>query len=67
MEKNDYKKAKNMLKSISIEAKKAYENDKPAIRMSINDSIDHIVSDCRLSDYQRGLLCNYACTLHPKD
>ena len=61
-----YKQAKEELKQFAVAAKKNYKNDKPLIRMIINDSIDVIVSNYDLSEYQRSLLCNYACKLHPR-
>lgn len=62
-----YKNAKQQLKSISQDAKKEYKNDKPAIRQIINDYADHLCKDLNLSEYQRELLSNYACKLHPKN
>jgi hypothetical protein len=63
----EYQIAKKMLKCVSLDAKSEYRGDLPAIRMIINDTCDSICKDLRLSDYYRGLLGNYACTLHPKD
>jgi len=61
-----YKIAKQKLKEIAKEAKQNYTNDLPAIRMIINDEVDNLSKDHKLTDYQRVLLCNYACKLHPK-
>ena len=61
----NYQIAKNTLKVVSLDAKSQYRNDKPMIRMIINDTTDEIY--LKLSDYQRNLLSNYACKLHPKD
>jgi hypothetical protein len=61
----NYQNAKSELKNISIEAKKHFKNDKPAVRMQINDSINWISDNYSLSDYKNSLLHNYACTLHP--
>ena len=61
-----YQKAKIELKAVAQEAKKQYANDKPAIRQIINDYTDYLCKDLRLSDYQKNLLENYSCTLHPK-
>lgn len=61
-----YQQAKQELKSIATDAKKEYPNDKPAIRQIINDSLDSLCKSLRMSDYQRYLLSNYACKLHPK-
>lgn len=63
----NYQLAKLELKEIAIETKNFYINDKPAIRMVINDSIDDICDEQNLSEYQRELLYNYACKLHPKN
>ena len=63
----NYQIAKNTLKVVSLDAKSRYRNDKPMIRMIINDTSDEICRDLKLSDYQRNLLSNYACTLHPKN
>jgi len=60
-----YQEAKRMLKMLSIEVKQNYPNDKPYIRMIINDEVDFLSKDLNLSDYQRNLLSNYACKLHP--
>ena len=62
-----YQQAKNALKNVADESKKTYGTDKPAIRMYINDFADHLIRELNLSDYQRDLLSNYACKLHPKN
>jgi len=62
-----YKQAKNCLKELANDVKTAYKDDKPLIRMVINNGIDTYVSHFKLTDYQRNLLSNYACKLHPKD
>jgi len=62
-----YQIAKQSLKEIAKEAKQNYTNDLPAIRMIINDEVDNLCKNYKLTDYQRGLLCNYACKLHPKN
>ena len=66
-----YQIAKNILRGIAYDAKSEHRGDKPCIRQIINDSADQI---CRgylgygdLSEYQKNLLHNYACKLHPKD
>lgn len=59
--------SKKTLKQIADEYKNKYPSDKPKVRQIINDSIDCIVSDFKLTNHQRSLLCNYACKLHPKD
>jgi hypothetical protein len=61
-----YQTAKQSLKEIAKTAKQNYTNDLPAIRMIINDEVDYLCKDHKLTDYQRVLLCNYACNLHPK-
>ena len=67
--KTKYQQAKEQLKHASIQIKKDFKGDKPAIRMHINDSCDSIARDYyyRLTEYQKNLLSNYACKLHPKD
>ena len=67
MKKSVYQVAKSELKRSAIEAKQYFKSDKPAIRQSINDSVDYICRSIQLSEYQKNLLSNYACTLHPKD
>ncbi len=61
----DYQVAKSTLKEMAAFAKGVYYNDKPAIRQHINDGADSLCKGLNLSDYQRDLLANYACTLHP--
>lgn len=63
----NYQIAKIALKERAKDAKKDFPNDKPAIRMVINDDVHLLSADYDLSDYQRNLLANYACTLHPKN
>mgnify|MGYP003664199153 CR=1 FL=1 len=65
MKVTQYQKAKNELKNISIHAKNAFVNDKPAIRMQINDSINWVSDNYSLTDHKNSLLHDYACTLHP--
>jgi len=63
----NYQIAKSTLKTISLDAKNEHRNDKPMIRMIINDSVDSISRDLRLDVYDSNRLSDYACTLHPKD
>lgn len=63
----NYQIAKSTLKSVSLDAKAQYRNDKPMVRMIINDTADSTSKDLKLNDYQRDLLSNYACKLHPKN
>lgn len=63
----EYQEAEAALRVAANWAKRKYGSDKPAIRMVINDACDSICKDLHLSDYHRGLLENYACTLHPKN
>ena len=65
MKYTQYQEAKNELKNISIQAKNNFVNDKPAIRLQINDSINWISENYGLTDYKNSLLHDYACTLHP--
>jgi hypothetical protein len=60
-----YQQAKSMLRSHAEYVKVQFRNDKPAIRQSINDYTDSICKDYNLTEYQRNLLANYACKLHP--
>jgi hypothetical protein len=62
-----YQEVKTMLRANAEFAKVQFRGDKPAIRQSINDYTDAISKDYNLSEYQRNLLSNYACTLHPKN
>ena len=62
-----YQTAKQSIKEIAKKAKQNYTNDLPAIRMIINDEVDYLCKNYNLTDYQRSLLSNYACTLHPKN
>ena len=64
---SNYQIAKQALKNASIEYKRFIKNDKPLIRMNINDDVDYLIKDLNLSDYQSDLLSKYACKLHPKD
>jgi len=65
MKNSTYQDAKSRLKDAARQAKNYYINDKPAIRQTINDTADMLCKDLQLSEYQRNLLANYACTLHP--
>ena len=65
--KSNYFFSKANLRLIANDAKEKHPTDKPMIKQIINDSIDGISADYNLSEHQRDLLCNYACTLHPKD
>lgn len=62
---SNYQQAKNFLKELAKDIKTSHPTDKPLIRMVINDGIDVYVSYFRLTDYQRNLLSNFACKLHP--
>ena len=64
---SNYQIAKTTLKSASLDARAKNRTDKPLIRMIINDTVDSISRDLKLSEYQISLLSNYACTLHPKN
>ncbi len=61
-----YQIAKNVLRGIAYDAKSLHRTDKPMIRQIINDSADQIGRN-NLTDYEKNLLANYACKLHPKD
>lgn len=64
----NYQQAKRHLKDNADTAKSQFNDDKPMIRQIINDTADIICKDSHynLADYQKDLLHNYACTLHPK-
>jgi hypothetical protein len=66
MKKTVYQQAKTELRKSAKEFKKQFLNDKPALRMVINDTADFLSKNYSLSDYQINLLNNYACKLHPK-
>jgi hypothetical protein len=61
----NYQEAKKRLKAISIEAKKRFKRDKPAICQIINESSFFIGQDFNLSEYKKNLLSNYASNLQP--
>jgi hypothetical protein len=62
-----YQQVKNALKNVAIEEKKNNPKDKPKIRMIINNYVDYLSREYNITDYQRNLLSNYACKLHPKN
>lgn len=62
-----YQQAKSELKQLAKEVKKQYPTDKPAARQAINDYADSLCKSLKLSEYQRNLLANFACELHPKN
>jgi hypothetical protein len=62
----NYQQAKQQLKEIAKIAKQEKPTDKPYIRQSINDSSYFIGKELHLTEYQKDLLSNYACKLHPK-
>lgn len=47
--------------------KSEYRNDRPMVRQIINDTTDSICRDLNLSEYERNLLADYSCKLHPKN
>lgn len=61
-----YQSAKAELKQTAKEAKEQYITDKPVQMQIINDTADYLCKSLKLSDYQRNLLKNYSCKLHPK-
>ena len=63
----NYQRAKSSLKETANMAKSQFSNDKPMIRMIINDSVHYLSSELNLTEYNRDLLANYACDLHPKN
>jgi hypothetical protein len=64
---SNYQQAKTMLKNSAKWIKEQVPTDKPKIRMIINNEVDYLSKDLNLSEYQRNLLSNYACKLHPKN
>jgi len=65
--KTKYQYAKSKLRSHAEYVSVQFRGDKPAIRQSINDYADSISKDFNLSEYQRNLLSDYTCKLHPKN
>lgn len=63
----NYQNAKRLLKERATFIKKEYPKDKPLQREVINNHLDWLCKNYQFSDYQRDLLSNYACKLHPKD
>lgn len=63
--KTKYQEAKSMLRSHAEYTSVRFRGDKPAIRQSINNYVDSISREYDLNNYQRDLLSNYACKLHP--
>jgi hypothetical protein len=60
-----YQQVKSSLKYCAIKTKERNSTDKPMIRQVINDYVDYLSKEYNLSEYQRNLLSNYACKLHP--
>jgi hypothetical protein len=63
----EYQQLKALLKDAAAFAKKHFVSDKPAQRQYINDCLDIICKDYKVSEYKRNLLSNFACNLHPKN
>ena len=61
----NYQYAKLDLKEVAKQVKLDKPSDKPYQRMIINDSVNWISDNHSLTDYQNGLLHDYACKLHP--
>lgn len=62
----NYQQAKSNLKEVAMRQKRILKNDKPAIRQIINEEAYFLSIDFNLTEYQKNLLHNYACKLHPK-
>lgn len=62
-----YQQAKKHLKNIKESISDEYKEDKPLIRTVINDTVYNLSREYNLTEYQRDLLSNYACKLHPKN
>ena len=63
----NYQHAKALLKERAVFIKKEHPTDKPMQRMVINDHTDWLCKNYGFSEYQRNLLSNYACALHPNN
>ena len=61
----DYQEAKEKTRCHAEWVKVHHRTDKPLIRQSINDYADSISREYDLSEYQKNLLSNYVCKLHP--
>jgi len=61
----NYKIAKDKTRSHAEYVKVQFRGDLPEIRQNINDYADSIGRDYDLNDYQKNLLSNYVCKLHP--
>jgi hypothetical protein len=64
---SNYFLSKASLRLIANDAKEKHPTDKPMIRQIINDAAYSLCKGYDLSEYQRNLLSNYACKLHPKE
>jgi hypothetical protein len=64
---SNYQEAKSLLRSHAEYVSVLLRGDKPGIRQSINDYADSVGRDYKLTEYQKNLLANYACKLHPKN
>lgn len=62
----NYQNAKALLKERADFIKKENPTDKPLQREVINNHLDFLCRNYQFSEYQRNLLSNYACKLHPK-
>jgi len=60
----NYKNIKRHLKDVADMAKSQFGNDKPMVRLIINDSVDFLSKEYQLSAYYTDLLAEYACKLH---
>ena len=61
----DYQQVKEKTRCFAEWIKVRHPTDKPLIRQAINDYADSISKEYNLSEYQRDLLSNYVCKLHP--
>ena len=63
--KTNYQKVKQELKELKRELKQTFTDDKPYIRMALNDRANYLIIDYDLTEHQTELLSNFVCTLHP--
>ena len=62
----NYQNAKVNLKAIAKDLKLNFPTDIPLQNQGINDYCDYLCKNAGLTDYQKKLLENYACSLQPK-
>jgi hypothetical protein len=63
----NYQSVKDRIRSYAVWVSVLHKGDKPMIRQCINDHADVLGKEENLTEYQKNLLANYVCKLHPKD